>query len=157
MYKPLCPQIFFQNQAIFRQNKGKPPYFEQILGSGPPWGQNSTAATPDQNPGYAAGFIKVFFFPVQSCRQCARSLPSYRTPRGPEQYARTQCATRYSSCVIRVTQAVAQSDARRVESGRTGFRAKVSYVVFSSQRHKNRHVFQDQITMKQNDKTSEKL
>ena len=41
---PPCPQhFFFQNHAVFRHFKGKKPYFEQILGSQSPWGQNFTA------------------------------------------------------------------------------------------------------------------
>ncbi len=40
--RPLAPKIYFQNHAVFRQFKGKTPYFEQVLGLGPPWGQNST-------------------------------------------------------------------------------------------------------------------
>ena len=34
----LPPQDFFQNHAVLTQFQGKPPYFEQILGSGPPSG-----------------------------------------------------------------------------------------------------------------------
>ena len=34
---------FFQNHVVFRELQGKPPYFEEILGSGHPlWGQNCT-------------------------------------------------------------------------------------------------------------------
>ena len=35
--RPL-PPIFLQNHAVFRQFKGENPYFELILGSGPPLG-----------------------------------------------------------------------------------------------------------------------
>ena len=39
---PPLPPRFLQNHAVFREFLGKTPYFEQILGSGPPpWGQNS--------------------------------------------------------------------------------------------------------------------
>ena len=34
----LPPRFFSQNHAVFRQFYGKPPYFEQMLGSGPPLG-----------------------------------------------------------------------------------------------------------------------
>ena len=46
---PLAPQFFFQNHAVFKKLffERKNPYFEQILGSGPPWGQNS--AGPPMN------------------------------------------------------------------------------------------------------------
>ena len=39
---PTLPPRFLQNHAVFRQFLGENPYFEQILGSGPPWCQNST-------------------------------------------------------------------------------------------------------------------
>ncbi len=39
--RPLLPPRIYQNYAVFRQFKGKNPYFKQILGSGTPWSQNS--------------------------------------------------------------------------------------------------------------------
>ncbi len=43
---------FYKNHAtaVFRQ-------FEQILGSGPSWGQNSAGSPPDQIPGSAPGSV----------------------------------------------------------------------------------------------------
>ncbi len=37
---PPCPQDFFKIR--FQANLRKPPYFQQMLVSGPPWGQNSS-------------------------------------------------------------------------------------------------------------------
>ena len=53
------PKEFFQNPAVFRQIKGKKPYFEQILGSGPPSGVKTLLGPPDQNPGSspAEGYV----------------------------------------------------------------------------------------------------
>ncbi len=49
---PLCPPRKISSkscsfQAILREN----PYFDQFLGSGPSWGQNSAGPPHDQNPG----------------------------------------------------------------------------------------------------------
>ncbi len=41
-------KISKKNHAVFRQFQGENPYFEQILGSGPPLGSN-LHWTPDQN------------------------------------------------------------------------------------------------------------
>ncbi len=35
--RPPLLRRYFQNHALFRQKPGKTPYFEQILGSEPPW------------------------------------------------------------------------------------------------------------------------
>ncbi len=49
---PPCPKDYFQIMQLSGNFKGQ-FYFEQMLGSGPPWGQNS-AGPPHQNPGSAS-------------------------------------------------------------------------------------------------------
>ena len=53
---PSLPPRFFKIMQFSGNFLGKKPYFEQILGSGPPLGVKSLLGPPDQNPGSVPGY-----------------------------------------------------------------------------------------------------
>ena len=62
---PLAPKVFFKIMQFSGNFKGKKPYFEQILGSGPPPGVK-TLLPPHQNPGSAPGTSTLIFFTMET-------------------------------------------------------------------------------------------
>ena len=87
---PPCPQDFFFYSCSFQASLRENPYFEQILGSGPPpWGQNS-AGPPDQNTGYAPACSVLVSSLLQNSLQSA--FPSNGNP---EQWPSLSSSSRF--------------------------------------------------------------
>ncbi len=63
---PPCPQDFFKIIQFSGNFKEKKPYFEQMLGSGPPLGSKLRWGAPDQNPGSAPDIIDLLVCRISS-------------------------------------------------------------------------------------------